>query len=325
MIQNMRAPCDLLKTNDEPMNALLKIVNHRDFVLILALVVGFLLGERTAILAEISIWTLGLVMVFATTGFSFRNWVPLSNAFRPIGWAALLNFGVFGAVVISMAWMFFYETHYPFFIGLVLVVASPPGPSVIPFSALLEGDQHFSVTGVFGLHLLAMMLTPLILLALLGQAMINPITILKIMAQLILIPLVISRLLRHPRVLPSIEQARNSVIKWGFFLVIAPIVGMSASVFLSEPLSALKISGVLVIAMFLMGFIYHMGMRRLGKPRGWIISSTLMMVIKSSAFAAVTAFMFFPGDAKVALPAAVVSVFVTLFIVLYSQLVRWQD
>ncbi len=307
------------------MNVILRIVNHRDFVLILALVVGLLLGERTEPLAEISMWTLGLVMVFSTTGFSFKSWVPFSNALRPLAWSAMLNFGLFGLVVIVMAWIFFHDAYFSFYIGFVLVVAAPPGPSVIPFSALLDGDNNFSVTGVFGLHLLAMLLTPLILLVLLGQAMVNPVTILQIMAQLILIPLLISRMLRHPRILPRVEKVRNTIIKWGFFLVIAPIVGMSAPVFLNEPVSVLKISGVLFMAMFVMGFVYHVVMHRMGKPRGFIISSTLMMVIKSSAFAAVTAFTFFRGDARVALPPAVVSVFVTLFIVFYSLFVRRMD
>ena len=307
------------------MNVILRIVNHRDFVLILALVVGLLLGELTEPLAEISMWTLGLVMVFSTTGFSFKSWVPFSNALRPLAWSAMLNFGLFGLVVIAMAWIFFHDAYFSFYIGFVLVVAAPPGPSVIPFSALLDGDNNFSVTGVFGLHLLAMLLTPLILLVLLGQAMVNPVTILQIMAQLILIPLLISRILRHPRILPRVEKVRNSIIKWGFFLVIVPIVGMSAPVFFNEPVSVLKISGVLFAAMFVMGFVYHVVMHRMGKPRGFIISSTLMMVIKSSAFAAVTAFTFFRGDARVALPPAVVSVFVTLFIVFYSLFVRRMD
>ncbi len=307
------------------MKRFLHIINHRDFVLILALVTGFLLGERTRPLAEISIWPLGLVMVFATTNFSFRSWIPVSNALRPLAISALLNYGIFGLLVIGLSWFFFHTAAFSIYIGFVLVAAAPPGPSVIPFSALLNGDNNFSVSGVFGLHLLAVVLTPLILLVFLGQALIDPWVILGIMAQLILLPLLISRLLRHPRILPRIQHVRNRVIKWGFFLVITPIVGMGAPVLRTDPVSVLKISGVLLFVMFVMGFLYHVLMHKAKQNRGFIISSTLMMVIKSSAFAAVTAFAFFPDDARVALPPAVVSIFVTLFIILYSQLVRWQD
>jgi len=307
------------------MEKLLRIVNHRDFVLILALVVGFALGEHAQPLAEMSMWSLALVMVFSTTGFSFRSWVPVKNALKPLAVSALLNFGLFGAVVIGLSWLLFYDAYFSFYVGLVLIVAAPPGPSVIPFSMLINGDNNFAVTGVFGLHLLAMLLTPAILLLFLGQALINPVEIFKIMARLILIPLIISRILRHPFLLPTVEKVRNSVVKWGFFLVIVPIVGMSVPVFFTEPLSVLKISGVIFFAMFVMGCIYHYVMTKMGKERGFIISSTLMMVIKSSAFAAVAAFNFFPDDARVALPAAVVSVFVTVFIIFYSTVVSYFD
>ncbi len=307
------------------MKQFLQVINHRDFVLVLALVVGFILGERTQPLAEISIWTLALVMVFSTTGFSFRSWIPLKNALIPFAISALLNFGLFGVVIISLSWLFFQDAYFSFYVGLVLVAAAPPGPSVVPFSALINGDNNFAVTGVFGLHLLAMLLTPAILLVFLGQALINPVKIFQIMAQLILTPLIISRILRHPRILPKVESIRNTVIKWGFFLVIVPIVGMSAPVFFDEPMSVLKIYGVVFFAMFIMGSVYHYAMIKMGRDRGFIISSTLMMVIKSSAFAAVAAFTFFSDDARVALPAAVVSVFVTLFIIFYAMLVRYSD
>jgi len=305
------------------MQKVLNIVNHRDFVLILALVVGFALGEKTRPLAEISVYSLAFVMIFATTGFSFKSWVPVKNALKPFAFSALLNYGLFSMSLIGLSWLFFREdANYNYFIGFVLVAAAPPGPSIIPFSAMLKGDNNFSVTGVFGLHLLAMILTPAILLLFLGQALINPETILRIMVQLIVFPLIISRFLRHPRTLPWVEQYRNFFIKWGFFLVIAPIVGMSAPVFFTEPASVLRISLVLLITMFMMGFLYHVLMDKAGKNRGFIISSTLMMVIKSSAFAAVTAFTFFRGEAMVALPPAVVSVFVTFFIIFYSLFVR---
>ncbi len=307
------------------MQRILSLLNHRDFVLVLALITGLVLGENTRPLAGVSMWTLGLVMVFATTGFSFKSWVPPGNALRPLALSALLNYGVFGSVVIGLAWLLFREAHFPFYVGLVLVVASPPGPSVIPFSALLGGDSNISVTGVFGLHLLALLLTPAILLIFLGQALIEPGVILKMVSQLILLPLIISRVLRHPAILPRIEGVRKLVIKWGFFFVITPIVGMSAPVFLTEPVSVMMISGVLLISMFVMGLGYHLGMLRAGKSRSFVSSSTLVMVIKSSAFAAVTAFTFFPGDPRVALPPAVVSVFVTLFIIFYSLVVRTTD
>lgn len=308
------------------MNKLIKIINHRDFVLTLALIVGLIMGERSRFLAEISVYTLALVMVFATTGFSFKNWWPLRNALQPIGWSTLLNYGVFGLAIIGLGWVFFREQPYiQYYFGIVLLAAAPPGPSVIPFVTMLEGDDNFSVTGVFGLHLVAMLLTPFMLFLFLGDAMINPLSILKIMVKLIVIPLVISRFLRHPKVLPYANQARDTIIKWGFFLVIVPIMGMSASVFFSKPGPVLIMAGIFFFTMYVMGFAYHILMDKLGYKRPFLISSTLMMVTKSSAFSAVVAFTFFRDEPRVALPSAIVSVFVTLFIIFYSLFLKFYE
>lgn len=311
------------------MQKFLRIINHRDFVLTLALVSGLVLGEHTRPLAEISVVSLAVVMVFATTGFSFKSWIPVSNALKPLALSTLLNFVWFALVLIGLSWLFFSSdpAHpmFSYYVGFVLVAAAPPGPSVIPFAAMLGGDNNFSVTGVFGLHFLAMLLTPFILLIFLGQSLVNPMAIFQIMVKLIVIPLIISRFLRHNKVLPVVEKYRDTIIKWGFFLVIAPIMGMSSSVFFAQPGSVLVMSLMLIISMYMMGFLYHILMSKAGVKRSILVSSTLMMTTKSSAFSAVAAFTFFKGDPMIALPSAVVSVFVTLFIVVYSGFLRWYD
>lgn len=308
------------------MQRVLKIINHRDFVLTLALVVGLFMGEKSGFLAEISIYTLALVMVFATTGFSFSNWWPVKNALQPIGWSVLLNYFVFGLVITGLAWLFFRkEPYFYYYIGMVLLAAAPPGPSVIPFATMLKGNDNFSITGVFGLHLVAMVLTPAFLYIFLGETLINPEAILKIMVQLIVIPLFISRFLRHPMVIKKVEYVRETVIKWGFFLVIVPIMGMGSKVIFSEPGPVFIISAIFIFSMYALGFGYHVLMDKLGFARPFLISSTLMMVTKSSAFSAVAAFTFFRTEPMVALPSAVVSVFVTLFIVFYALFLKWYE
>ena len=311
------------------MQKLLSILNHRDFVLSLALVVGLILGEHTRPLAEISVYTLAFVMIFATTGFSFKSWIPIKNALYPLAWSTFLNFILFGLVLIGLSWLFFSNDpahpYFPYYVGFILVAAAPPGPSAIPFATMLRGDNNFSVTGVFGLHFIAMVLTPLILLIFLGQSLINPMKIFNIMVQLIVIPLIVSRFLRHRKVLPTVEKYRDTVIKWGFFLVITPIMGMSSSVFFSEPGVVLIMSVILLISMYLLGFLYHIIMAKSGANRAMIISSTFMMTTKSSAFSAVAAFTFFQGEPMIALPSAVVSVFVTLFIIAYSAFLKWWE
>lgn len=291
-------------------------------MLTLAIVTGMVLGEGTSFLADHNLLVLGLVMLAATSGFSFRSWIPVRNALYPAGFSALLNYGVFGLLVVFISRLFFPgEEHYMLWAGFVLIAAAPPGPSIIPFSAMLKGDINFSVTGVFGLHLLAMVLTPAIILFFLGQSMVQPVEIFLILVKLIVIPLVLSRFLRHPRLLPGVEKARPHVVKWGFFLVITPIVGMSRDVLLEYPEILWKTALVFFISMFVLAWIYSHVARAAGMKVPVIVSSVLMMVIKSSAFSAVVAMQFF-DDQLVAMPSAVLAVFVTLFIIFFSMYAR---
>lgn len=300
----------------------LKIINHRDFVLSLAIVTGMIAGDRTSFLADHSLLVLGLVMLAATSGFSFRSWVPVGNALYPAAFSALLNYGVFGMLVIFISRLFFPgDEHHMLWAGFVLIAAAPPGPSIIPFSTMLKGDINFSVTGVFGLHILAMVLTPAIIIIFLGQSMVQPMEIFLILVKLIVIPLVLSRFLRHPRLLSGVSRARPQVVKWGFFLVITPIVGMSRDLLLAYPSILWKTALVFFISMFLLAWIYGHIARAAGLRVPVIVSSVLMMVIKSSAFSAVVAMQFF-DDQVAAMPSAVLAVFVTLFIIFYSMYAR---
>ncbi len=306
------------------MHKFLSIVNHRDFVLSLSVVVGLLLGENSRFLADISLYTLMLAMVAATIKFSFKAWKNPSNLFKPLAGSFLLHYVIYGIVTLTIAWLLFYNTgREAIWIGFVIIAASPPGPAVIPFSAMLNGDNNYSTTGLFGMYMLAMIITPAILFVFIGTSLISPYMIFLILIQLIIIPLIISRFLRHPKILSHAQKASGTLIKWLFFLVITPIVGMNRSVLFNEPAILAIIALVLFTTMFLLGFLYNILAVKAGFKKPVIISSTFMLTIKSAAFAAVVSFRFFADEPVVAMPAAVLSVFLILFAIFYSLFVKY--
>ena len=312
------------------MQKILKIINHRDFVLSLSVVVGLLLGKHTRFLADISLYILMSAMIVSTISFSFKSWKNLSSLVRPLVGSFLLTYVLYGLVVLIVAWSFFYVTGYEsLWIGFVIITAAPPGPAVIPFSAMLNGDNNFSTTGLLAMYLLAMIMAPTILFVFIGSALISPLMIFWIMLQVIIIPLIVSRFARHSKILPKAQKAGGALIKWLFFLIITPIVGMNRNVFFEEPSILLMTALVFIIIMFLIGFIYNLVAVRAGLSRSLIISSTFMLTIKSAAFAAVVAFRFFEDEPVVAIPAAVLSVFIVLFAVFYSlfvkHIMKWKE
>ena len=305
------------------MGKIIKVLDNRDFVLSLSVVVGLIVGESVKFLADISIYTLMLAMVASTINFSFSTWKNPSNLLKPLVGSFLLTYVLFAFFTITLAWLFFYRTgQESLWVGFVIVAAAPPGPAVVPFSSMLNGDNNFSTTGLFGMYILAMVVTPLILFSFVGTTLINPGMIFFIMLQLIIIPLIISRFLRHPKVLPHAQKVSGTLIKWLFFLVIMPIIGMNRSVFFENPSIFLTVALILFVSMFVLAFIYNLIMVKVLPEKSLIISSSFMLTIKSAAFSAVVAFRFFGEEPVVAVPAAVLSIFIILFAIFYSLFVN---
>ncbi len=300
-----------------------KLLNHRDFALSLAIVAGLILGEKSEFLADISLYTLMLAMISSTINFSFKSWKDPYNVIKPVSSSFLLSYVVFGTITLAISWLLLSHTGMEgLWVGFILLVAAPPGPAIIPFSNMLNGDSNYSTTGLFGLYILAMILTPAILFLFLGASLISPVMIFVIMAQLIIIPLLVSRFLRHPKVLPYAQKASGTFTKWMLFLVLTPIIGMNREIFFREPLFLLITALILAVSVFLLGWLYNIIMIKAKASRAFIISSTFMMVIKSSVFAAVIAFRFFEDEPIIAMPAAVMSIYIILFAIFYSQFVR---
>jgi len=300
------------------LNMLLKIINNRNFILLSALVLGFILGDYTVHLATVSVWILALIMVFATSGFGFSEWQPISKTIKIVGISFLLNFVVFGLLLLAAGFILF--ENKLMLTGIMLLVISPPGPSVIPFTAVMKGNVSFAITGVFGLHLISIVVTPLALLLLLGDSMISPQSVIGIITTVIVVPLIISRIIRRTRLLPAIEKIRGDVINWGFFLIIIPIVGMSKTLILKSPELVLINSFIFAGIMFGGGFLFNKIAHRIKLDQPTTIAANLIFTTKSSAFAAVASFSLVPTETG--LPLAIHAVFITLYFMIFDFIIN---
>ena len=172
-------------------------------------------------------------------------------------------------------------------------------------------------TRVFGAHITAMLIAPITLLVFLGATPVGPLVILWILVKLVIIPIIISRFLRHRKTIGFFEKYRGKLTNWGFYFVIAPIVGLNRDLLFTDLFLLVQILFVLIIGMFVLGFVFQYLLWKNEMLMGKRISSTLLLTIKSSAFAAVTSYTYF-GE-KAALPAAVMSIFVIVYFVLFPS------
>lgn len=295
-------------------NKAFKILNNRNFILISAILLGFILGTLTNFLSKYSVWILATVMIFATSGFSFMEWKHVGKTFRIIGLSFLLNYFILGILLIASGFLLF--DNKIIITGIILLAISPPGPSVIPFTAALKGNISFAVTGVFGLNLIAIVVTPLTLILISDDLNISPQKIISIIATVIIAPLIISRVLRRTPIMPAVEKVRGKVINWGFFLIIVPIVGMNKALITASPGLVLLSSLMFAVIMFGSGFLFNRFSKKNRMDEQTVTAANFMLTSKSSAFAAVIAFSLLPPEAG--LPLAVNSVFLTLYFIVFN-------
>lgn len=295
-----------------------KFINHRNFLLSFALVLGLYLGDNTWFLPEISVYVLAIVMVFATLDFDFNSFIKGNKTLSIVGTSFLLNYIIMGGLMLLICHFLFPSSEL--WIGCVLLAAAPPGPSVVPFSAIMKGNVNVSVIGLFGLHIFAIVFAPLILILFTGNSNISVFLIFGILIKTIVIPIVISRALRHKSVYPKAVKLRPNVINWGFFLIILPIVGQSKEVMMLKPELIWQSIVLFVLTMFVAGFLYYFFSLKKNKIISETISYTFFLTTKSSAFAAVVVFA--SGNVLASIPSAVHAFFVTIFFLVFSAVVK---
>jgi len=295
-------------------NLILKIILNRNFILVFAVIMGISLGDYANYIKEYTIYILAITMVFSTTGIDSKALLPIKKLFKPMLIGTVLNYFVFGTIVLLLAW--FLMPTKALFMGFVVIVAAPPGVAVIPFSGILKGDIEYSILGVFGAFLASIVIAPLLIQVFSSGAEISAWSLFILMIKLVLVPLVVSRLLLFKPVFKYVAKVRGKVVDWGFAIIIFTAVGMNRDVFFSDPLILMLSSIVLLSATFGLGTMYELFSKKTGIKYDRSITQVLLLTIKSSGFSVVTAMTLFGKEA--AIPSAILAVIVLLYLLYLS-------
>jgi BASS family bile acid:Na+ symporter len=197
--------------------------------------------------------------------------------------------------------------------GFVLLAAVPPAVAVVPFTLFLNGSNTFSLVGMLGAYLAALIITPLMGVGFLGSKSIDPMKLAIIMVELVLLPLIFSRVLLWLRLASPLERIKGTLTNWSFFILTYTIVGLNREIFLREPLFLLPVALIAVASTFLLGW----GIKRMGKsfqlePRT-LVSMVLLGTLKNYGLAGGLALALF--SERTAVPATVSTVFSIVYII----------
>jgi BASS family bile acid:Na+ symporter len=288
-----------------------KLWRNRDFILILSVGCGLVLGKGGAWTAPLVLPALAVVMTLSTMGVRGEALRSAQGWWRPVLAGLLLNYVVLGGLLLGLSALLISEA--PLRDGFVLLVAVPPAIAVIPFTDFLHGNTAFSLLGMVACYLAALALTPLISLGLLGTGFIEPWSLIMVIAELILAPLIVSRILLWSSVAPRLEPVKGTITNWCFFLVMYTIVGLNRDFFLTRPLILLPVAAIAVASTFVLGELIERAGRLMNLDRPTVTSLLLLGTLKNYGIAGGLALTLF--SRKTALPAAVSSVFMIVYII----------
>ncbi|MBS2211065.1 hypothetical protein KEM09_06615 [Carboxylicivirga mesophila] len=296
------------------MYVLINLLRNRNFVLVFAVVVGLVLGDFAANIKAYTTYVLAIVMTFSMTNIRTSSLFPLKALVKPMLVGMLLNYVIYAIVMIGLAYLLIEDKDL--FYGFVVIATTPPGVAIIPFSYILKGDVEYSIKGVLGAFICTVFLTPFAVGWITGNDGIASWDLFMLMVKTIVVPLIISRFLLLSKPFKLIDKIRGKVVDWGFALLIFIAVGLNRQVFFSEPLILLQIGLVLLLTHFVLGLVYEKIASLFKRNTVKVMSENLLLTIKSSGFAVVTAITLF--GQKAAIPTAGLAIFVLLYLLFLS-------
>ncbi|MFP4023244.1 MAG: bile acid:sodium symporter family protein [Thiohalospira sp.] len=296
------------------MKLIYNIFLNRNFILVFAVIMGMIFGDYATHIKEYTIYVLALTMIFSTTGIDSKALLPIKKLFKPMLVGTILNYFVFGAIVLVLAWLLMPTEEL--FMGFVVIVAAPPGVAVIPFAGILKGDIEYSIIGVFGAFLASIAIAPALIELFSKNAEVSSWALFMLMIKLVLVPLILSRFLLFKPVFKYVAKVRGKVVDWGFAIIIFTAVGMNRDVFFTNPVILILSIVVLLVATFGIGSLYELFSKKMRIKPGRSITQVLLLTIKSSGFSVVTALTLFGKEA--AIPSAILAVIVLLYLLFLS-------
>ncbi|UCD71487.1 MAG: hypothetical protein JSW70_00440 [Syntrophobacterales bacterium] len=288
-----------------------RLLRDRNFILLSALALGLLWEEGAQWTNSLTLPALALIMTLATMGISIRELRSPRALLTPVLGGLAMNYALLGGVIIGLNMVFIRDEALRR--GFIIIAAVPPAVAIIPFTGFLNGNSAFSLFGSIAGYLGALIITPLMVLGLLGTASIEPLKLFIIMLELIIVPLILSRILVWTGMFTKIEPLRGSVTNWSFFFIAFTIVGLNRGMFLGRPLSLVPVALIALASTFLLGFIIEKTGGLLKINPKTVTSLVLLGTLKNYGLAGGLALALF--SKQTAVPATVSVVFMIIYII----------
>jgi len=245
---------------------------------------GLIIGERGAVWTQPAVISvLALIMTLSTTSITTRDFASIKAMPGKIIIALLINYVVMGGIILLMGrWL---VSDNELMIGLIVIAAVPPAVAAVPWTYVLGGDTLFSLIALAAAYLLALVLTPAIIILFLGVDFFSPVKLLILLGELIIIPIIASRILLYSGLNKRIDPWRGTIVNWCFFVVIFTIVGLNRQAFFGEFDVLLRLAAIGIAISFGLSYAIEYGARAFRANQATIISLILVGAMKNFGLA----------------------------------------
>ncbi|MFW6414847.1 MAG: bile acid:sodium symporter family protein [Thermodesulfobacteriota bacterium] len=287
---------------------------QREFVLLLGLISGFVIGDLAVWTKSLVLPVLGLALTVSTIDIPNSFFYSPRQLLKGILYGTLLSYVVLGLPY--MAASLFFPMGSSLQNGLLLIAVAPPAVAVLPFTVLLEGDQAFSLASCIGGYLGALLFFPLLSFYLWQDVQVPQNSLIFSLVLLIILPLAVSRLIRRSIFVDSIRAYRGTLVNWCFFVVITTIVGINRDYLCAHLEIVPWLALIAILLTFGLGALLGSIGKRRFSSRERTTSIVLLSTLKNYGIASGLAIQFFPPET--ALPPVVGNVVMIIYFIWLS-------
>ncbi|MBD3262415.1 MAG: hypothetical protein GF334_12255 [Candidatus Altiarchaeales archaeon] len=225
--------------------------------------------------------------------------------------ALFLNYGIQTLVILGLSMALIDDRLLV--LGFIVLAATPPAVSLIPFTYILSGDLKLTTQAEVASYLLSLLYAPALIFLLAGEG-VDLGYLISTIGWLILIPLVVSQILS--KIKSSLWRFDKAAVNLLIGLVIYAVLGLNQKIILTETGLFWTVNFVLFVKTFILGLVALYGLGKTDKA----ITYSLFASYKNSGVAAAIALALFP--AKASLPIALNIVFESAYIIFLEILLR---
>jgi BASS family bile acid:Na+ symporter len=289
---------------------MISFLKNRNFIFSLAIAFGLVLPQAAEWTKILIMPSLALVMTLATINVSNDYFRKPRAILKPSLAGLLMTYVILSGVILLMSALLIEEHNL--WIGFVLIAAVPPAVAVIPFTAILEGNVSYTLSGTVASYLADLLMMPLIFWIFIGTGFVDPYKLVRIMLLLIVLPLILSRMILYFKWDDRLAPVRGLLTDWGFFVVLYSIIGVNRDLIFSHPLAVVPVAGVVFTTTFVLGWAIQKTCILFNVDKKNIISLVLQGTLKNQGISGGLAIALF--EKEVAIPSAVYSIFMILYI-----------